>query len=53
MKIENVEYCIHKSMLRKHAPDWLATLMDKPQPITLENTSVLEFDALLSILYPA
>jgi hypothetical protein len=49
---ENTEYCIHRSLVEIHAPDWLRDLEGSIEPIALENVTTSELDALLCIMYP-
>jgi hypothetical protein len=51
--VSNTEYAIHRSLLAIHAPQWLEELTQQAEPIKLENVTVAELDALLSILYPS
>jgi hypothetical protein len=47
-----MEYCIHRSLVKIHAPDWLRDLEGKTEPIALENVTTSELDAVLCIMYP-
>ncbi|VDC05672.1 unnamed protein product [Peniophora sp. CBMAI 1063] len=49
---EDTHYNVHRSMIRRHAPSWLATLDRTPGTKTLADVSCEELDVLLAILYP-
>jgi hypothetical protein len=52
LQVESTEYCIHRSLLEIHAPDWLRDVEGKSEPIFLENVKTPEIDAILSVMYP-